>query len=89
MAKRPIKPGERVKLYTGTGREVAVTAGMPCSDTAPGHWYCASHPQASVPNNLSMSSHVGDPGNHVEVWVCHEHGPEAPYVIVGAEGSIR
>jgi hypothetical protein len=82
MSTRSIQPGEPVTLYTGRGRTIQSVAGWPCSDTAPGHWYCASHPNADTHNNISMSSHCDGPGQHLEVWVCHEHGPESPSVIV-------
>lgn len=82
MATRPIKPGEAVRMRWFEDEQEDLLAGMPCSDTAPGNWYCATHPKADVHNNFMMSSHVDEPGNHVEVWICHEHGPEAPFVIV-------
>jgi hypothetical protein len=84
MTTRHIQPGETVRLSTGSGREFDATVGMPCSDTKPGHWYCASHPKADVHNNLMMSSHVRERGEHVVVWICHEHGPESAGVIVKA-----
>ena len=52
-------------------------AGQPARQYA-GRHYCATHPDAWVPNNMTFNSHLEDPGNHVEVWICNEHGPEVP-----------
>lgn len=88
MSTRPIKPGEAVRLSWNRPEQADYLAGLPCSDTAPGRWYCATHPDADVHNNLAMSLHCDELGSHVEVWVCVEHGPEAPTVVVAADGSI-
>lgn len=78
MATRNIEPGEKVRLYTPKGKGIDAEASESCHGEG-GHWFCATHPDASVPNNISMTGHVQDaPGDHVEVWVCHVHGPEVP-----------
>ena len=79
MTTRDIRPGEAVRLHWGTDRQADYLAQSPCDDGRNGHWYCATHPGVHLPNNISMSSHVEGPGRHVEVWICHQHGPEAPY----------
>lgn len=85
MATRGAKVGELVTLRKPGGDTFVHQAGAPC-DIDRGHWACSAHPTAALANNLSASWHFGDPGEHVEVWICHEHGPEAPYVIVGVDG---
>jgi len=78
MTTRDIRPGEAVRLHWRAEDQADYLAQPACSEQA-GHWYCATHPDAWVPNNISMSSHVEGPGKHVEVWICHQHGPEAPF----------
>lgn len=49
----------------------------PCESKTGGHWYCATH-REEFPNQLTKDSHISGRGQHVLVWICDEHGPEAP-----------
>lgn len=57
-----------------------LTAVMACEDGFGGYWHCGLCDQG-FGNNMSANSHVMDghqPDERVMVWVCREHGPEAP-----------
>lgn len=41
-----------------------------------GNWYCTTCGTGFVHNSAS-SAHADEPGDHVMVWICREHGPEA------------
>ncbi len=73
MAARNASVGETIS-FSEPPRKVVVKE--PCA-SSDGHHYCATHGEG-FPNNLSVNSHAAEPGQHVLVWNCIEHGPERP-----------
>ena len=69
---RDAKAGESVVYF-----ENDVEVKPSCDPGAAGHHYCATHGEG-FSNNLSVNSHAEEPGEHVLVWACFMHGPEAP-----------
>ena len=67
---REAAAGETVKWW---GDEVTVAP--TCSEEG-GSWYCATH-EEGFGGNWTVSSHTDDHEEHVLVWVCGTHGPEA------------
>lgn len=56
----------------GGEREVVESCGRDS-----GEWYCATH-GLWFRNNMNKDGHTGSKGDHLFVWWCHDHGPEAP-----------
>lgn len=83
MGIRELSPLEGEKVIWISRKPFEVRARC---DGAVGHWFCVSH-QESFRNNLQANSHVEESGavpavrddraEHIMVWICAEHGPEA------------
>lgn len=70
--------GELIKLpvRTGEGKPVEIRVEAACDDKHGGRWFCVTH-QERFDNQLQKDFHVTD-GTHELVWICFDHGPEAP-----------
>lgn len=75
MATRKAQVGEQI---TSSAYPDGAPVNEGCEGST-GYHLCASHPDADIRSNLGMNGHVEyESGPHIEVWVCHEHGPEVP-----------
>jgi hypothetical protein len=68
--------GEVMPALEGLELGDGIVVGKSCEGSK-GVWICASHRQTFV-HNLAKDSHCAEPGRHLLVWQCAEHGPETP-----------
>ena len=76
---RSVSEGDEIKLLVGPShdRQWWITAALaPCESQHGGHWFCLTHNEG-FQNQLQKDGHINR-GDHELVWMCHEHGPEAP-----------
>jgi hypothetical protein len=71
MSVEAVQIGELIEL------PMRVIVRPPCPNKTNGHWYCLTH-QKGFANQFMKDTHISQTGKHKLVWVCHEHGPEAP-----------
>lgn len=49
----------------------------PCENKTGGFWRCVTH-EKTFETQLNKDFHIHDDSDHTLVWMCIEHGPEAP-----------
>jgi len=76
MTVETVKAGLAIRVTQADGRAGQVQVKAACKNKSNGHWYCVSH-QEGFPNNFDKDTHIRT-GAHEMVWICHEHGAEAP-----------
>ena len=78
VSTRKAAVGEAIRLRWDSPEQADYLVQPACSTSGGGQHYCATHPNADVRNNFMFNHHLDEPGEHVEVWLCEEHGPEQP-----------
>jgi hypothetical protein len=81
MAEQHLPQGNKVMWRDATGQirddHIQPSCATEGGSAPGGQWYCVTH-QEGFRNNLEISSHVQDGGDHTTMWICSEHGPEVP-----------
>lgn len=78
MSTRRARVGEAVGLDWGQAGHVDSIVQPPCEGNT-GQHKCVLHPDAYPRSNWEMNDHLAESSEHVEVWLCPEHGPESTH----------